>query len=119
MIAVNDAKGNIKFNQLINTTATGAVTGAFWGTLIGLISNRLSWGCGAHALFRRFRWRADSKLLYERFPTLRLPTYLKSVEITTMSSRTVWVWVAVRTAAAAAWDGGPGLLEPARSGGAA
>ena len=41
------------------------------------------------------------------------------MEITIMSSRTVWVWVAIRTAAAAAWDGGPGLLEPARSGGAA
>jgi hypothetical protein len=42
VIAVKDAKGNIKLNQLINTTAAGAVTGAFWGTLIGLISNRLS-----------------------------------------------------------------------------
>src|ERR1700746_1334550 len=36
-IAVKDAQGNIKLNQLINTTAAGAVTGAFWGTLIGLI----------------------------------------------------------------------------------
>ena len=27
----------MKLNQLINTTATGAVSGAFWGTLIGLI----------------------------------------------------------------------------------
>src|SRR6478736_1310745 len=33
VIAVKDSKGNIKLNQLINTTATGA----FWGTLIGLI----------------------------------------------------------------------------------
>ena len=37
VIAVKDAQGGIKLNQLINTTATGAVSGAFWGTLIGLI----------------------------------------------------------------------------------
>ena len=41
------------------------------------------------------------------------------MEITIMSSRTVWVGVAICTDAAAAWDGGPGLLEPARSGGTA
>ena len=37
VVAVKDAKGNIKLNQMINTTAVGAVGGAFWGTLIGLI----------------------------------------------------------------------------------
>ncbi len=37
MIAVKDAEGRIKLNQLINTTAVGAVSGAFWGSLIGLI----------------------------------------------------------------------------------
>ena len=37
VIAVKDSEGHIKLNQLINTTAAGAVTGAFWGTLIGLI----------------------------------------------------------------------------------
>src|SRR5271169_6006223 len=37
VVAVKDAKGNIKLNQMINTTASGAVGGAFWGTLIGLI----------------------------------------------------------------------------------
>ena len=37
VIAVKDSNGNIKLNQLINTTAAGAATGAFWGTLIGLI----------------------------------------------------------------------------------
>jgi uncharacterized membrane protein len=36
-IAVKDAKGNIKLNQMFNTTAGGAVGGAFWGMLIGLI----------------------------------------------------------------------------------
>jgi uncharacterized membrane protein len=37
VIAVKDNNGNIKLNQLIHTTAAGAATGAFWGTLIGLI----------------------------------------------------------------------------------
>ena len=37
VIAVKDAQGHIKLNQLMNMTATGAVSGAFWGTLIGLI----------------------------------------------------------------------------------
>jgi uncharacterized membrane protein len=36
-IAVKDLHGRIKLNQLINTTAAGAVSGTFWGTLIGLI----------------------------------------------------------------------------------
>jgi uncharacterized membrane protein len=38
VIAVKDAaNGHIKLNQLLNTTATGAVSGTFWGALIGLI----------------------------------------------------------------------------------
>src|ERR1700746_4118864 len=37
VIAVKDANGRIKLNQLLNTTAAGAVSGTFWGTLIGLI----------------------------------------------------------------------------------
>jgi uncharacterized membrane protein len=37
VVAVKDANGRIKLNQLLNTTATGAVSGAFWGSLIGLI----------------------------------------------------------------------------------
>ena len=37
VIAVKDAQGNIKLNQMINTTAAGAVGGTFWGALIGLI----------------------------------------------------------------------------------
>jgi len=37
VVAVKDAKVNIKLNQMIDTTAVGAVGGAFWGTLIGLI----------------------------------------------------------------------------------
>src|SRR5215475_15526698 len=37
VIAVKDASGHIKLNQLLNTTGTGAVSGTFWGALIGLI----------------------------------------------------------------------------------
>src|SRR5215813_9735497 len=37
VIAVKDDKGRVKLNQLLNTTAAGAVSGTFWGTLIGLI----------------------------------------------------------------------------------
>jgi uncharacterized membrane protein len=37
VVAVKDANGRIKLNQLMNTTAAGALSGAFWGTLIGLI----------------------------------------------------------------------------------
>src|SRR5262245_1168398 len=38
VIAVKDANGRIKLNQLLNTTATGAVSGTFWGRLVGLSS---------------------------------------------------------------------------------
>jgi len=37
VFALKDDKGNIKLDQLINPTAAGAVGGAFWGALIGLI----------------------------------------------------------------------------------
>jgi uncharacterized membrane protein len=37
VIAVKDAKGRVKLNQLFHTTAASAVSGAFWGTLIGFI----------------------------------------------------------------------------------
>ncbi len=36
-IAVKQPDGSVKLNQLFNTTAMGAVSGTFWGTLIGLI----------------------------------------------------------------------------------
>ena len=36
VIALKDDQGRIKLNQLFNTTAAGAVSGAFWGALIGL-----------------------------------------------------------------------------------
>jgi uncharacterized membrane protein len=37
VIAVKEPNGGVKLNQLVNTTAVGAVGGAFWGSLIGLI----------------------------------------------------------------------------------
>lgn len=37
VVAVKDEKGKVKLHQLINLTASGAVSGGFWGTLVGLI----------------------------------------------------------------------------------
>src|ERR1700739_1160909 len=37
VIAVKDDKGRIKLNQLVNTKAVGAISGTFWGSLIGLV----------------------------------------------------------------------------------
>jgi uncharacterized membrane protein len=37
VIAVKGVDGRIKLNQLFHTTAAGAVSGTFWGTLVGLI----------------------------------------------------------------------------------
>ncbi len=36
-VAVKDAKGKVKLHQAVNLTAAGAVSGGFWGALIGLI----------------------------------------------------------------------------------
>jgi uncharacterized membrane protein len=37
VVAVKDAEGHVKLNQLFNTTAIGGVSGMFWGALIGLV----------------------------------------------------------------------------------
>ena len=37
VIAVKTETGNVKLNQLVNTTATGAISGSFWGLLIGVL----------------------------------------------------------------------------------
>ena len=37
VVAVKDEKGKVRLNQIHNLTATGAVTGGFWGALIGLM----------------------------------------------------------------------------------
>jgi len=37
VVAVKDASGKVKLNQAVNLTAAGAVSGGFWGSLIGLL----------------------------------------------------------------------------------
>src|SRR5213078_3094209 len=37
VIAVKTDSGGIKLNQLVNTTAIGAISGSFWGLLIGVL----------------------------------------------------------------------------------
>lgn len=37
VIAVKTDDGKIKLHQMVNTTATGAASGSFWGLLIGMI----------------------------------------------------------------------------------
>ncbi|MGJ4946540.1 DUF1269 domain-containing protein [Bradyrhizobium sp. HKCCYLS1011] len=37
VIAVKTDAGSIRLNQLVNTTAMGAITGSFWGLLVGVL----------------------------------------------------------------------------------
>jgi uncharacterized membrane protein len=37
VVAVKNADGQIKLNQLVNLTAAGAASGALWGTIVGLL----------------------------------------------------------------------------------
>jgi uncharacterized membrane protein len=37
VVVTRDAKGKTQLHQPVNLTATGAVSGAFWGTLIGVL----------------------------------------------------------------------------------
>src|SRR5262245_44726514 len=54
VVVTRDAKGTVQLHQAVNLTATGAVSGAFWGTLLGrLFLNPLlgtAVGAGAGAL---------------------------------------------------------------------
>jgi uncharacterized membrane protein len=36
-VVTKDAQGKVKLHQSVNLTTTGAVSGAFWGSLIGLL----------------------------------------------------------------------------------
>lgn len=58
VVAVRREDGSVKLNQLVNTTAAGAVSGGMWGALIGLIFlNPLlgaAVGAGAGALSGHF-----------------------------------------------------------------
>jgi len=59
VVAVRQADGNVKLNQLINMTAAGAASGGMWGALLGLLFlNPLlgaAVGAGAGALSGRFQ----------------------------------------------------------------
>jgi uncharacterized membrane protein len=37
VVVVRDAKGNVKLRQLYNLTSAGAVSGGFWGALVGML----------------------------------------------------------------------------------
>ena len=37
VVAVKDTNGKVKLHQTFNLTAAGALSGGFWGTLIGLL----------------------------------------------------------------------------------
>jgi uncharacterized membrane protein len=37
VVATKSAEGKIKLNQAVNLTASGAVAGGFWGTLVGML----------------------------------------------------------------------------------
>lgn len=37
VVAVKQPNGKVKLNQVLHPTAVGAVSGAFWGTLVGLL----------------------------------------------------------------------------------
>jgi uncharacterized membrane protein len=37
VIVVRDAKGNVKLRQLYDLTVAGAISGGFWGALVGLL----------------------------------------------------------------------------------
>jgi uncharacterized membrane protein len=37
VVAIKDEKGKVKLHQAVNLTAAGAVSGSFWGSLIGLM----------------------------------------------------------------------------------
>lgn len=37
VVAVKDQKGKVRLHQAVNLTTTGALTGGFWGILIGMI----------------------------------------------------------------------------------
>ncbi|HAY27509.1 MAG TPA: hypothetical protein DCY47_08425 [Candidatus Accumulibacter sp.] len=54
VVAVKDDKGKVKLHQMYNLTASGALSGGFWGTLIGLIFMNpllgLAVGAGAGAV---------------------------------------------------------------------
>ena len=71
VVAVKDAQGRIKLNQVINTTAAGAVSGTFWGALIGLdlpdaAGSGAAMGAASGALERGFDRSRHQRQMDER-----------------------------------------------------
>ena len=58
VIATRDENGRVKLNQLMHPAAAGAVSGAFWGMLIGWLF--LMPVAGAPSARLRARWAARS-----------------------------------------------------------
>ena len=59
-VIVKDDKGRVKLNQMMNLTAAGALSGGFWGMLIGLIflmPPARRWGCVGRSWWRAERYR--------------------------------------------------------------
>ncbi|MBL9175407.1 MAG: DUF1269 domain-containing protein [Verrucomicrobiales bacterium] len=51
VVVTKDAAGKIKLHQAVNLTAAGAVSGGFWGTLIGMIFLNPIFGAAVGASF--------------------------------------------------------------------
>jgi uncharacterized membrane protein len=49
VVAVREEDGTVKLRQLVNLTATGALGGGFWGTLIGVLFMNPLFGLAAGA----------------------------------------------------------------------
>ena len=58
VIAVKDSNGQVKLNQLINTTAFGAATGTFWGAHWADLHDATGWRCARRGI-RHSQWIFD------------------------------------------------------------
>ena len=70
VVAVKDADGQIKLNQLVNMTAAGAASGAYVGNPCGLHVPYATSRNGDRCRFRCARWKVDGfwhqRSIYER-----------------------------------------------------
>ena len=60
VVVTKDDKGKVKLHQAVNLTLAGAVSGSFWGMLVGFIFLNpmlgLAVGAGAGALSEKLLW---------------------------------------------------------------
>ena len=54
VVAVKDQKGKVRLHQAVNVTAAGAVSGGFWGALIGMLFLNPLLGMAVGATAERF-----------------------------------------------------------------